>query len=572
MIKTYVALCSDRHGKHAKEHRRSFVQSTNRSEPFRQRTGKLMWAGCVPEILRALVIPLTCLIASSTLISQEREAYQDKAGLAYERELRATDPKKQPTLKELRSAIDNYEAIVRQQPQSIYGDNALWQATGLALETFDRFRDDYDLQTALRLLHWLPHQYPKSPFISRIKERLEQLNSLDKPVTLKNVRRELLSEVVRISIELTSEVRYEHGRFDNPSRLFIDLKGAISTPALRDTHIQFSDDDIVRGINLHRRPNDTVRVILDAVGIATYNVFNLYNPYRLIIDCHRGDRGQLQARIGETASSTQRTTGKLLKPVTLDDPPVNANETLSLARQLGLNVSRIVIDPGHGGQDPGARDNHLTEADLVLDIALRLEKRLMTFPQIDVVLTRRTNVFVPLEERTSIANREHADLFLSIHANASKNPTAHGVETYLANFALDPQSEALAARENSTSDSAMYTLPLMIREIALGDKLDESRYLAEIIQRTMVETLKHANPQLRDIGIKQAPFVVLIGATMPSVLTEIAFLTNRAESELLKQNHYLNLITDALVNSIVNYRNSLKNTRIIPTQGIVGGS
>lgn len=571
MTKTYVALCFDRCGKHRKEYGRSCAPSTNHSEPLQLQLGRFM-CRCASGLLRTLVIPLTCLIASNTLISQEKEAHQYKAGLAYERELRATDRKEQPTLKELRSAIDNYEVIVRQQPQSIYGDNALWHATGLALDTFDRFRDDYDLQTALRLLHWLPHQYPKSPFISRIKERLEQLNSLDKPVTLKNVRRELLSEVVRISVELTSEVRYEHGRFDNPSRLFIDLKGAISTPALRDTHIQFFDDDIVRGINLHRRPNDTVRVILDAVNVATYNVFNLYNPYRLIIDCRRGDIDSLQARTGETASSIQRTTEKLLNPAALDDPPANANETLSLARQLGLNVSRIVIDPGHGGQDPGAKDNYLTEADLVLDIALRLEKRLMTFPQIDVVLTRRTNVFVPLEERTSIANREHADLFLSIHANASKNLTAHGVETYLANFALDPQSEALAARENSTSDSAMYTLPLMIREIALGDKFDESRYLAEIIQRTMVETLKPANPQLRDIGIKQAPFVVLIGATMPSVLTEIAFLTNRAESELLKQNHYRNLITDALVNSIVNYRNSLKTTRIIPAQGNVGDS
>jgi N-acetylmuramoyl-L-alanine amidase len=239
--------------------------------------------------------------------------------------------------------------------------------------------------------------------------------------------------------------------------------------------------------------------------------------------------------------------------------PARSNSAggFSLSRQLGLGVSRIVIDPGHGGRDPGAIGKGLSEAELTLDIALRLEKLLLK-DGLEVVLTRRTDVYVPLEERTAIANRENADLFLSIHANASRNPDARGVETYFLSFASSPDAEAVAARENSASADGMHKLPDIIKAIALNNKLDESRDFAQMVQEALVSRLRVSNKSLRNLGVKKAPFVVLIGASMPSVLAEISFLTNRQELQLLKTNGYRQRIAEALHASVMRYRRALK--------------
>jgi N-acetylmuramoyl-L-alanine amidase len=217
----------------------------------------------------------------------------------------------------------------------------------------------------------------------------------------------------------------------------------------------------------------------------------------------------------------------------------------------------VVIDPGHGGHDPGAHAGRLNESALVLDVALRVEK-LLVARNFEVVLTRRTDVFIPLEDRTAIANRQQADLFLSIHANASRNTKARGVETYFLNFASNPEAEALAARENATSVRSMHSLPEIVRAITLNNKLDESRDFAGLVQRAMVKRLTPANRSLRDLGVKQAPFVVLIGASMPSVLAEISFLSNRNEGALLRTPAYRQRIAEALADAIMQYQGSLK--------------
>jgi len=239
-------------------------------------------------------------------------------------------------------------------------------------------------------------------------------------------------------------------------------------------------------------------------------------------------------------------------------PAANGTGSYSLARQLGLGVARIVIDPGHGGHDPGASAHRVTEAELVLDIALRLEKLLLQQRGVEVVMTRRTDVFVPLEERTSIANRAGADLFLSIHANASRNEAARGVETYYLNFASNPEAEEVAARENSASGRTLNALPEIIRAIALNDKLDESRDFAELVQKSMGKRLRPHNARFKSLGVKRAPFVVLIGAGMPSVLAEVSFLTNRQEAALLRTGAYRQRIAEALFDAIAQYQRSLK--------------
>ena len=230
---------------------------------------------------------------------------------------------------------------------------------------------------------------------------------------------------------------------------------------------------------------------------------------------------------------------------------------LSLARQLGLQVSRIVIDAGHGGGDPGAHHNGLREADVVLDIARRVAQGLESQPGVEVVMTRTDDTFVPLRARTALANEVGADLFLSIHANASRNSKAHGVETYFLDFALDPEAERVAARENLAAGGKMKDLQNLLEAIAANSKLQESRDFAGTIQRAMVNALREVNGEVRDLGVKQAPFFVLIGARMPSVLAEVSFLSNRREADLLATDAYRDRIADALVEGVLRYRKTL---------------
>lgn len=208
----------------------------------------------------------------------------------------------------------------------------------------------------------------------------------------------------------------------------------------------------------------------------------------------------------------------------------------------------------------------MNESDLTLDIAQRLEKLFLAEPGIEVVLTRRTDEFIPLEERTAIANREGADLFLSIHANTSRSTSASGIETYFLSFAGTPEAEAVAARENSAHGGEMHKLPDMIRAIALNNKLDESRDLAGMVQESLVARLRRSNKAVVNRGVKKAPFVVLIGAEMPSVLAEVSFLTNRQEQQLLKTPGYKDRIAEALHAAVMRYRRSLKGAAAIALQ------
>jgi N-acetylmuramoyl-L-alanine amidase len=262
-------------------------------------------------------------------------------------------------------------------------------------------------------------------------------------------------------------------------------------------------------------------------------------------------------------------------PIQLSAPPAFADVPAvpkkspggySMARQLGLGVSRIVIDPGHGGHDPGAQGPSLQEAELVLNVALRLEKLLQDTPGTEVILTRRTDDFVSLPERTAIANRENADLFLSIHANASDRPTVSGVETYFLNFATTMSAASVAARENAASGQTMGALPDLVKAIALNNKLDESKDFASEVQRALVDRLRAMNKNLKDLRVKQAPFAVLIGAAMPSVLAEISFVTNAQEARLLRTNAYRQRIAEALFKAVRAYQTSLKNVGTVAHQ------
>jgi N-acetylmuramoyl-L-alanine amidase len=232
----------------------------------------------------------------------------------------------------------------------------------------------------------------------------------------------------------------------------------------------------------------------------------------------------------------------------------------SLTRALGLKINRVVIDAGHGGHDQGtAGSNGLLEKDLVLDVALRLGKLVEEKMGSEVVFTRSDDTFIPLEERTAIANRRKADLFISIHANSSPVPRVGGIETYYLNFTTSPDALDVATRENASSDKSVYELQDLVQTIAKHDKVEESRSLALEVQSALQAFEVRNNPAAKDRGIRKAPFVVLIGAQMPSVLAEIGFLSNAKDQALLNKPEQRQKLAEALYKGIFKYSQSLSH-------------
>jgi N-acetylmuramoyl-L-alanine amidase len=568
------------------------------------------------ETTRAAAEPSPAAVRYESLIGQEHRVANSPAA----------------TADDFRVVINRYWNFVRRYPTSGFTDNALWQAARLSADAFQRFSQDRDKHRAVQLFQWLRDQYPHSPLKTEAAAQAEQVEAMAaSPVPaaspaaadtmIRAVHREVLRDVVRVTVELDREVAFFQERLDGPARLFFDLKGTKTVPSLVDATFRY-DSDIVRHIRLGRHPSSTTRVVLDLENVSRYSVFTLYNPYRIVIDAERptqtvaATHGVAVAnRVASAAPSAPNApsapsapnapgapsaptsfpsapstsiapiapiappstsavatqTATVDKPSAPTAPPVipakplppsaNLSGKFSVARQLGLGVARIVIDAGHGGHDPGASAFGISESELVLDITFRLEKLLQEQPGIEVVLTRRTNDYLSLEERTEIANRESADLFLSIHANASANAAARGVETYFLNFALNPQAEAVAARENAASGKTMSSLPGIIKAITLNSKLNESRDFAASIQRSLVRGMRGGNKSLKDLGVKQAPFMVLIGASMPSVLAEISFVTNQQEARLLKLPGYRQRIAESLLAGILRYQQSLKKVQ-----------
>jgi len=490
-------------------------------------------------------------------------------------------------LRRLRATVTAYEDVVRRFPRSGYSDNALWQAGMLAADAFWQFGDMRDRATALELFARLTAEFPTSSLVARIAGQTTRLNGTAAAAgglaTLKAIRRDVLPDTLRITLELEREAMFHEERLSGPARVFIDLRNTQPVDALKDATIAF-EGDVVRQARVGRQPDSGTRVVFDLQGAGRYSVYSLYNPYRVVIDFERDPTKDTKTPVLAT-KDTEATKPPVVAPVAraganpaaptsaskiaapAPPPPsaaaANAAGGFSLSRQLGLGITRIVIDPGHGGHDPGAQVRGLNEAELVLDIALRLEELLAMEPGADVVLTRRANTYVALEERTAIANRSRADLFLSIHANASADASARGFETYFLNFASNPEAEALAARENAGSSRTMGNLSDIVKTIALNNKIDESRDFASMVQGSMHERLLKADRNARNLGVKQAPFMVLIGATMPGVLAEVSFLTNRDEAALLQSHSYRQQVAEALFDGVVKYQNSLKKAPVL---------
>jgi N-acetylmuramoyl-L-alanine amidase len=266
-------------------------------------------------------------------------------------------------------------------------------------------------------------------------------------------------------------------------------------------------------------------------------------------------------------SITQPSTKGKRKPTTsgadLREAQPTASGDRSLIRALGLKIGKIVIDPGHGGHDTGTIGPHgLEEKDLVLDVSRRLGKLLEDRLGAEVVFTRKDDTFIPLETRTSIANQEGADLFVSVHANSSHDPDARGVETYYLNFTSSSEALDVAARENAASDKTIYELQDLVKKIALKEKIEESQEFASDVQQSLHSGLSTKNPGLRNRGVKKAPFIVLIGANMPSILAEISFVSNPGDEHRLRTPEYRQRIAESLYHGISKYVSGLSGVKV----------
>lgn len=436
-----------------------------------------------------------------------------------------------------------------------------------------------------------PNSLPKATTLAK---------SLPSATTLQDVRYWAENGSTRLAIDLSDAVPYHTYSEQNGRQITIVFFGADAAKTLLGHTIAASHDDNLRSMRVSMLTGDQASLVLQLKHPMSFTSFVLSNPSRVILDLHPAlstdfapNKPQpMQQRptrsthatstqtnafpLSKTSSNTQAATGAedidgamrsaapSLSPAYPVEPATNAQPSMS--RVLGLRVRRIVIDAGHGGHDSGTiGPDGLEEKDVALDVALRLGHLLQQRLGAEVIYTRRTDKFVPLEDRTAIANAAHADLFLSIHANSSSDPQVRGVETYFLNFTTSPDAMVVAARENADSNRSVYDLSDLVRKIALSDKIDESREFAGDVQQQLFSGLSASNPGMKNRGVKQAPFVVLIGAQMPSVLAEISFLTNPESEAELARPAYRERLAKALYRGVAEYVQGMSGVRIAKT-------
>jgi N-acetylmuramoyl-L-alanine amidase len=353
-----------------------------------------------------------------------------------------------------------------------------------------------------------------------------------------NLRYFTHANFTRIVVDIGSLREYASAETRNPGRIVVDILQARINPIVREEAIP-DRCDYINMIRIVPKSDATVRVTADVdfARVKRYQVYALFDPFRIVIDIYPQER------------APSAPAGKKPQP---------ARDGYSMARQLALGIKAIVIDPGHGGTDPGCLDaSGLLEKDLALDISLRLRELLRANTKFDVIMTRETDIFVPLENRTVVANQRKADLFLSVHINAFPDKRRQGIETFYLNFSADPRVNETAARENATTTKTIGEMDKIIRKIVQNSKIIESRDLAQKIQGNLVRTLGRQYPDVKDLGTKGGPFWTLIGCEMPSVLVEVSHISNPLEAQRLRSDVYRQQIARGIYEGLLAYVQSL---------------
>jgi len=423
-----------------------------------------------------------------------------------------------------------------------------------------------------------------------------------------------------IVVMLDDTVKFNAAKIASPDRIYFDLTKAKLGPRLsKQPDIP---NGLLKSLRLAQNKPTTVRLVLDVDGAKDYSAYLLAKPYRFVIDVRANsavtvknvpmpaaapsvaEKLDIGTKVSldkpSSVSSTvvsetiavkptkrigpEKPTATTAAEASVDvtpivpkkkplsaaalEPPAEPRPTRegdrSLTRALGLKIGRIVIDAGHGGHDTGTIGPHgLMEKDLCLDVALRLGTEIEEkLPGAEVIYTRKDDTFVPLEERTAIANEAKADLFISIHANSSHDPAARGIETYYLNFATSAESMEVASRENANSQESLHDLQDLIQKIARNEKIEESKEFANDVQDNLTERLQLVSRAEKNRGVKKAPFVVLIGANMPSVLSEISFVSNPGDEKLLRKPDQRQRIADGLYRGVATYLDSLNSITV----------
>ena len=476
-------------------------------------------------------------------------------------------------------AIEAYRFMARQYPHSKWREQAL--ATATKLEN----GDPADPRPGPRLTDPAPAAIDEPAVIltsrttpaaaSRYKRRtvIKPPNGLAKnagPASIIDIRHHSENGATRIVLTFDNQIQLKYDRLERPERLYFDLLDArVSNDFIGGVTVDVNDG-LVKSARLAQNRSNKARLVLDLKRAVSMDLIWLDNPARLAIDIRDPSAQPVQRAESTTPAPTP--------PAVLAEPaakvvaasyaqpelatPKPADTTSggkhNLIRALGLKMSRIVIDPGHGGHDTGSIGRGgLREKDVALDIAHRLGDLLEERLGADVIYTRTTDEFISLNERPRIANSEEADLFISIHCNSVRNRTARGAETYYLNFTTDSWALNVASRENAASSHSIHELQDLVSKIALKEKIEESKEFATKIQAKLHSGLSKHSESVPDRGVRKAPFVVLIGAKMPAVLAEIGFISNKSDEALMKTDGYRAGVAEYLFDGIASYAGSL---------------
>ncbi|WP_246556087.1 N-acetylmuramoyl-L-alanine amidase [Desulfonema magnum] len=393
--------------------------------------------------------------------------------------------------------------------------------------------------------------------------------------TIMNLRFWSNPNYTRIVVDANQDTSYTYrllkkdSSANKPHRLYVDFDNSQLGKNIKK--IIPINDDLLIDARASQYQTDSVRVVVDIKSFGTYKIFSLRNPFRTIIDVWGGDNNYRYASVpfqnrkfDVKKPEHKKTKSKSLK-TEKNEGDVLKIKPSDIAKSLALGVRRIVIDPGHGGKDAGAvgYNKRILEKNIVLSIGKRLARKIRRNLGCEVIMTRSTDRFLSLEERTAIANTKNADLFISIHTNAHPKRSAYGIETYFLNLATDDEAIRVAARENATSRKNISDLQTILQDLMQNAKINESSRLAAHIQKSLYRQMKKKYSKIKNKGVKQAPFYVLLGAQMPSVLVETSFISNKRECQRLTNATYQERLCDAIVNGIRKYIKEMNPTALL---------
>ena len=498
--------------------------------------------------------------------------------------------KKQKYRENWLACIKKFQAVYRHDPSGKWAAAGLYMSGNLYMELYKRSYKKSDKKEAIDNFERIKTRYPKSAYNKKVailikkpatkensysnkkkaadtrknsstKEKLLQTKNDDKKAleekaTVTGLRFWSNPNYTRVVIDVDRETSISHNllkkdpSINKPQRLYVDFDNCILGKEIEK--IIPIDDDLLSGARAGQYTKNSVRVVVDIKSFETYKVFPLKDPFRIVMDM----------RGGATEKST--TKDSELKTIIKDPKTISK----SLAKQLSLGVRKIIIDPGHGGRDYGAPGSvkGIHEKNVVLAIGRRLANKIRMELKCEVIMTRNSDKFLTLEERTAVANTENADLFISIHTNANRDSRVHGIETYFLNLATDNDSILVAARENATSTKNISDLQVILYDLMQNSKINESSRLAAYVQESLSTHLKKKGyTRIKSKGVKQAPFYVLLGAEMPAVLIETSFISNQRECKRLTNSKYQEQLCEGIVFGIKKYIKETNPTAFIRT-------